>query len=369
MTISINLLPEFGWSICDRQIIGPGSVFQGHIELQLSETLKMDRLRLIFRAQESLVPYEIAPGIVRSKSTSLFTIHQILWDSKDGHRSRNAGNYSHPFTIQMPMTQYPPSTDNKFYGCTFKLIAVVESQQHEQQYETLLMKEQVMLYMPFVETTLLKRPLITTQHESGLNVVAKLHSLDYVPGDSILGTVTINSSSPISKKQLRVSLSLYQTITNLLFKDVPDSIQLVASTSINLSPVYDNSGDSSNSTYSSSLELDIPISLTPSFTYSKLSSTTYRLCLSVKRKGPLSIWSQGVKMDWPLTIGTLGAGVRSSSDLTLYSALNGVADHDQFTPKFVKAVEYEHALPIYEPSQLPDYEEPGLCGDVSSDLV
>jgi hypothetical protein len=150
-------------------------------------------------------------------------------------------------------------------------------------------------------------------------------------------------------------MKLYRTTTNLFFDDVPAITQLVASTSTRLSPV--ECGKDTPTVYSSALELDIPEDLAPTFTYSKLASVTYRLALSVKRKGPLAMWAQEVAIDWPLTIGTLGAGVRSSSDLMIYSALDSTVDSSQqLRPRFMKAVEYEDALPLYEPSRLPAYQ-------------
>jgi hypothetical protein len=116
------------------------------------------------------------------------------------------------------------------------------------------------------------------------------------------------------------------------------------------------SNDGSSTTYSAPLELDLPDNLVPTFTYSSLASVTYRLKLSVKRKGPLSMWAQEVTKDWPLTVGTLGAGLRSSPGLMVYSALDSTHDSEQYRPKFMKAVEYEDALPLYEPDRLPDYQ-------------
>ncbi|KAI8339237.1 hypothetical protein BC941DRAFT_451512 [Chlamydoabsidia padenii] len=352
MSLSIHLLPEFGWSVRDQPVFGPGSVFQGQVELKLDKPLVMDRLRLVFQGQECLLPLDVIPGIIRAKSSPLFGVQQTLWDSKDGLQSLDVGTYKYPFTIQMPMVQYPPSTTHEIYKCTFTLIAVAESK-YQTQYKTLILQKLEMLYMPFVETRLMKQRLVTAKQHSDLSVTTKLHSLDYVPGDTILGSLTVNttpSSSSSAKKPLEVSLKLYKTTTILAFDDVPCTTQLVASTCIKLLPT------GSTTTYTSSLELDIPDDLVPTFTYSRLASVTYRLGLSVKRKGPLSMWAQEVTMDWPLTVGTLGAGVRASSDLLVYSALDNVADIQQYRPRFMKAVEYEDALPLYEPDRLPDYQ-------------
>ncbi|KAI8092864.1 uncharacterized protein BX664DRAFT_384376 [Halteromyces radiatus] len=363
MSLSIHLLPEFGWSVRGQPVFGPGSVFQGHVELSLSQTLMMDRVRLVFQGQEALVPFHITPGVLRAKHTPLFAVQQTLWESKDGLRSLDADTYKFSFTVQMPQIQYPPTMDNETYKCSFKLIAVVEEQSSTgpSGYNTLFYSEESMLYMPFVETQLLKQPLVSKQQDSDLTLTTRLHALCYVPGDCILGSLTISStssSSSSSKKQLDVSLQVYQTITPLVFDDIPSSVRIVASTSKKLSPVYVSSSKSSSSsssvTYSSSLELDLPDNLTPTFTYGALCSVTYRLVLTVKRKGPLGMWAQELTKEWPLTVGTLGAGVRSCSDLLVYCADSTTTE--QLRPKFMKAVEYEDALPLYDSDRLPDYQ-------------
>ncbi|KAI8344637.1 hypothetical protein BC941DRAFT_409174 [Chlamydoabsidia padenii] len=347
MSLSIHLLPEFGWSVHDLPVFGPGSVFQGYVELELTEALTMDRLRLVFQGQERLVPVEIQPGVLRAKHIPLFCIQHILWDNKEGLRSLDVGHYKYPFTIQMPMIQYPPSMDDNFYNCTFSLIARVESQQQQSHYKNIITKVQRMTYMPFVETRLLKKPLTTALQQSDLHVITKLHSLGYLPGESILGSIIIHSTST-STKPLHLSFSLYQTITCLSFEDVPPLTRMVASNNTIVQSIHlENREDS----YSSSLTLEIPDILVPTFTYGKLITITYRLQLSVKRKGPLSMLSQEVKMDWPLIVGTLGSGVHSPYDLSIYSTSDG----DEAYPIFKKTVEYEDALPLYESTRLPGY--------------
>jgi hypothetical protein len=337
----------------------------GYVELDLSQALAMDRLRLVFQGQERIVPIEIRPGVIRTKHAPLFGIQHILWDSKDGLRSLDVGNHKFPFIIQMPLAQYPPTTtDHDWYNCTFDITAIVESQCRPSQYESILTNKHSMMYMPFVETRLLKKPLTTNQQYSDLQVATTLYSLAYVPGESLLASILITSHT--FKKPLSVSLSLQRTITCLAFDDVPDSILLIASTETTLPPSRqdddDNSkGSSATTTYASSLTLDLPDMLLPTFTYGKLSTITYRLCLSVKRKGALSLWANEIKTDWPLTVGTLG--LHTPSHLSVYSAL---MDEHQSRPVFVNTVEHDDELPLYESARLPDYHAATFATPTSS---
>lgn len=320
----------------------------------------MDRLRLVFQGQERILPIDIRPGVVRTKHAPLFGIQHILWDSKDGLRSLDPGNHKFPFIIQMPMAQYPPTTtDHDWYNCTFDITAIVESQSHPSQYESLITKKHSMVYMPFVETRQLKKPLATSQQNSDLQVITTLYSLTYLPGESVLASILIRS--PTFKKPLSLSLSLYRTITCLAFDDVPDSILLITSTETTCQGNEDSSKESSATAYSSSLLLDLPDMLLPTFTYGKLSTITYRLCLSVKRKGALSLWAHETKMDWPLTIGTLG--LHTPSDISVYSAVVG---EQQTRPVFMKTVEHDDELPLYESARLPDYHAATIATPTSS---
>ncbi|CAO3622795.1 unnamed protein product [Cunninghamella blakesleeana] len=421
-SLLITLLPEFGWSIHGKPVYGPGSVFQGNVELKLNnKPLKVDRIRLVFQGVESLPPFDISPGVVRGgKKNALFGVQQTLWESKDGLPLLNTNQtYSYSFTLQLPMVQYPPSmTNNDYYKCQYKLIAVAETQLPDSSYQSLFLNEEPVYYIPHVETRSLKQlplspsssssfllspsssssllspspsllslssssttstlqPLQLLQqqqnNQSDLMVSSKLQSLDYVVGDAILGSLQIVSSingtnhpsSSLMKKSLDVQLKVYQIIKNLEHDDVPVNNRVVVSKEFKLYPVNTTAATNQNKkkitnlTYSNNIELDLPIDLTPTFTYSSLASITYKLCITVKRKGPLSMWAEEMNMEYPLTMGTLGYGVRSNSDIQLYTCVDRTSVH----PTFMKSLEYEDALPVYVSDKLPNYS------DVSSSLV
>ncbi|CAO3612247.1 unnamed protein product [Cunninghamella echinulata] len=364
--LTITLLPEFGWSIHGTPVYGPNSCFSGEIQLKLSKAFKIDRVRLVFQGVESLPPFDVSPGVVRGKKNALFGVQQTLWESKDGSPMLDANTYHYSFTLQLPNVQYPPSVRNDYYACNYKLIAVAELQSQNGSYETLFINEEPVLYMPYVETRPLKQPSLVQQQQqqSDLTVFTKFQSFDYVVGDSIIGSIQVNSFinsnsnqnvSTLMKKSIEVSLRVYQTTKNLLFDDVTGSTCLVAYNNYKLYPVSTTTIDKKKSklSYSSNIELDLPFDLPPTFTYSSLASMTYKLCINVKRKGPLSMWADEVNMEYPLTMGTLGYGVRSSPDLQVYT----LVDKTIVRPTFMKSLEYEDALPVYTSDKLPTYND------------
>jgi hypothetical protein len=137
--------------------------------------------------------------------------------------------------------------------------------------------------------------------------------------------------------------------------------QLIASNTIKLSGCKDQ-GQSSNRSISSTFDisLPIPVETTPSFSYSPIFSIGYQLQISIKQK---KIWSALLELpDIPITIGTLGYGIRSSQELKVYSAFKSVFDQGQDNtdtlpvPRYLQVVEYEDCLPPYEDQRLPLYE-------------
>lgn len=54
ISISIELLPEFGFTVQDEPVYGPGSVFQGIVHLKMKETpVAADRIVIAFRGAEN----------------------------------------------------------------------------------------------------------------------------------------------------------------------------------------------------------------------------------------------------------------------------------------------------------------------------
>ncbi|KAG1170631.1 hypothetical protein G6F70_002094 [Rhizopus microsporus] len=180
--IHIELLPEFGFTVQNEPVYGPGSVFQGIVHLKLKEVpVAADKIILTFRGAENATAIHNGSYFIQS-----------LWQRTRKDCLLAETEYHFPFTIQMSVTQFPPSLEHKLYQSKFILTAKLIRSAF-----TLptMMTQKEINYMPFIETSLLKKPVITTKNNNTKPfVTVKLHSLEYVPGDTIPITITCYSS-------------------------------------------------------------------------------------------------------------------------------------------------------------------------------
>ncbi|KAI8062905.1 hypothetical protein BC940DRAFT_308027 [Gongronella butleri] len=378
--LTLHLLPEFGWTLQNKPVFGPGSVFQGHAQLTLHEPLALDRVRLVFQAKEEGAMLHYKQGGDDAHPTSLFAVQQTLWESKDGCKHLEAGTHAFAFTVQMPMVQFPPSMDHALYQCQFKLVAVAEKLRDacddaRTRYKSLLLREEELVYMPFVATSVNKQPFHATQEQGELKVTTALPSLDVLLGNALEGTVHVSlpAASSTKAKSLHFTATLHQCVlptltaaTHANLEANPTAMRAVAQLAFKMDPEAPRKNDdASQPTYHSAFRLPIPEDLPPTFTYGQLVTVTYRLVLVVKRKGPLGMWANAWTREFPVTLGTLGIGLHAPPDLQVYTTL--MADDDetmlQRRPKFMKAVEYEDALPLYEPAKLPEYHSVAAATD------
>ncbi|RCH84823.1 hypothetical protein CU097_008433 [Rhizopus azygosporus] len=355
--IHIELLPEFGFTVQNEPVYGPGSVFQGIVHLKLKEVpVAADKIILTFRGAENATAihngtYFIVPLL----KNTFFGMQQSLWQRTREDCLLTETEYHFPFTIQMPMTQFPPSLEHKLYQCKFILTAKLIRSTF-----TLptVMAQKEINYMPFIETSLLKKPVITTKNNTKLFVTVKLHSLEYVPGDTIPITITCYSSPACgpfflqSNKAKRdqpaavssVLIELCETV-GLVHRQALSTKRIVAS---HLYRTCQITAACIGSEYH--VQLTLPIHLTPTINYSRIIKISYTLSVKVKsRLGPFH--SSTTNVDLPLKIGTLGYGIRASQDLQVC-----YVESPSNSPRFLRSLQYEEALPLYEPVRLPSYQ-------------
>ncbi|ORX59672.1 hypothetical protein DM01DRAFT_1405177 [Hesseltinella vesiculosa] len=359
--LNLVLLPEFGWTIQNKPVFGPGSVFQGHVDLNLCKRLLLDRVRLVFQARERLHYCQTANGVDENKAGLLFAVQQTLWESKQGNRQLDPGHHELAFTIQMPMVQFPPTVDQDFYKCTFKLIAVAERALPAGGFRTLLLHEEPLMYMPFVETSLNKLPFQIQQKQDDMVVTVAMPTLDVLLGEELRGQLQVCHTTTNKPKPLEYVLRLQQCMTPL-DEDLDPHTRDVASLVGKLLPGRNTQPDDDSkknktvlvASYETDFQLAVPEHLPPTFTYGRLAAITYRLVMTIKRNGPLGMWAYEWTKEVPVTLGTLGLGLHVPIDLHIYTTLPKETAQQQ-RPRFMKAIEYEDALPLYEPIKLPDY--------------
>ena len=295
----------------------------------------------------------------------LFAIKHVLW------KGQSFDPFSIDpllFTIQIPVIQYPPSIEeHEYYQCSFKLIAFVEREGN-----ILRSTEKKISYRPFIETCAQKRPI---DFFSGQ---IKLHALEYVPGDMITATIKRQFDSgapPISGStsiKRVITAKLYQISMLHSVQDLPKLTKIIASKSWN-EDQQQQGKDGGNR-----LDLlHIPSDVIPSFSYSSIMTVSYQLKVWIKQKKLGRFWkTTGQVAEFPLTIGTLGYGVRAPTQLLIYSTMplqqqrreeqvqgqqqeqqNSTSEGEQVVPRFVRAVEYTDSLPPYDSVRLPRYDD------------
>jgi hypothetical protein len=363
---------------------------KGYVNVKCNESsAKATRLRLVFQGSEAMLTYDVGPGVIRTQTNQLFGVRSVLWQKTDENELLNTTTtYKFLFTIQMPLVQYPPSIDHAFYRCCYKLSAYLDPSLG---YGEVPVMTQVKIdYIPLMETKLLKSPLYLEDLKKGKNqtppVSVKLHSIQYLSGDTIQANICItsdrispNNSSSLANHEYNVTLNLYQISKFNLDKE-PILTRLVCTQSHIIKT--DNTINNSNSSIEQSqhpVSLKIDEELPPSFDYSRIMSLSYKLKVKVyikKTRAPPSSVNNGqtrkkvkeimTTLPWtssalsmfetPIIIGTMGRGIRAMDGLKAYSRyLN--EDDPVPIPKFVKNLVHEDELPKYEPARLPLYND------------
>lgn len=341
-------------------------VIAGFVKLNTkSQEMMVERIRLAFYAFETIPPFDLSPGVLRTIKKTLFSVQHVLWDSNNQTLKLDTNaDYSFPFTIQMPMVQFPPSMNHDFYRCTFQLIAFIDTPSSMAKLTDPIRTDVSITCMPYVETSLLKLPLSMNSSKGHLSAKIKMSAREFIPGETIPISLNVESNKPApsndSLQYVTAHLKLVQTLHVVAFDDMNDQIKTVANASHKLLMI--NLLSSKGSYCYADLELKLPADITPSYDYGNLVQISYKLHISIEQKGPMGgIWNYNVKMnEVPITMGTLGYGIKSSNELKIYSMFESEPSSSKPMPlpKFMKAIEYEDALPLYDASRLPSYESP-----------
>ncbi|KAG2206691.1 hypothetical protein INT47_003633 [Mucor saturninus] len=367
ISISIELLPEFGFTVQDEPVYGPGSVFQGIVHLRMKESpVAADRIVIAFKgAENATAVHDGVKFLVPLLKNPFFGMQQTLWQRTREDCLLTEDHYQFPFTIQMPMIQFPPSMSHALYQCKFDLSAKLIRTTF-----TLptVVSHRSINYMPFIETTLLKQPIIELGSDSGLDASVRLHSLAYVPGDSIPITIVASRRHTHSNSSSKQKEDQPAEVNSILL-ELCETVALVQSRAVTMTKVVAShlykpnakgykyalvkTANGTGAEYQVSLPL--PVDLTPSINYSKIVKVSYTLHVKIKsnHSGFLigSIWNSNVDMELPLMIGTLGYGIRASQDLQVYYV------DTENSPRFLRSLEYEESLPLYESAKLPSYRD------------
>lgn len=322
-----------------------------------------DRIVLTFRgAEHATAVHDGIKFLVPLIKNPFFGMQQTLWQRTRDDCLLTESHYQFPFTIQMPMIQFPPSMDHALYQCKFDLSAKLIRTTF-----TLptVLTQRTISYMPFIETSLLKQPNIEEGYHNGLYASAQLHSLAYVPGDSI--PITVVTSRRHASKKKKTDEDQPAEVNSILL-ELCEKVELVQSRAVSITRVVASTLYKTNSKghkYSMTktrngggaeyqVALPLPVDLTPSINYSKVVRVSYTLRIKIKSSQCAlmgTFFNSVVDMELPLKIGTLGYGIRASQDLQVYYV------DTENSPRFLRSLEYEESLPLYESSRLPSYQQ------------
>ncbi|KAG2235985.1 hypothetical protein INT48_004315 [Thamnidium elegans] len=389
-SISIEILPEYGWSVGsdnNEQVFGPGTLFRGYVIVNCKEhSERASRLHLLFQGSESMLTYDIGLGAMRSSTIQFFKVHTTLWKKVDAlDVLKPMKTYKFLFTIQMPLVQFPPSMSHDFYKCTFKLTAYL--------YPSLefgkmpVVAQSNIQYIPCIETRVPKLPIYLQdtkkKKEEAIKLsssVVELSSIEFVSGSTIKAIIHVNKASntvsPISDI-LNVVLCLYQ-ISTFHIDDEPISERLVETQTHIIKTHASGTGQ-----YGVYLKLNEM--LPPSFAYGKVMCLSYKLKIKIYvkkskitnglennnaensihynddtkkslKKYLVLPWSSAVSVfESPIVIGTMGRGIRADDQLRVYTGISSRPRDALCIPSFIQDDESEDMLPEYEASRLPSY--------------
>ncbi|ORX59395.1 hypothetical protein DM01DRAFT_1404963 [Hesseltinella vesiculosa] len=343
--ITIELAPEFGLSLNGNKVFEPGSVFQGIVRVAIPEKLKLDKLFVIFFANESVQLHSTMESVIRGRQHQLFGTKHVLWESSHA-QPRPSTQYR--FTVQMPLLQLPPSIEYRplRYACRYRLSASLTCKGH-----TIAMAQIPLLYRPWV----IARPLKVPMFRHTRWVLVRIPSTDYVTGD----VVSLFVRPMAAMANWTVAVDLVQIVSLPCQRNderVPPSRKVVAASpavslpsgsckkkkshspsvdaSAALRTVTSSKGDQPPADGGSSrmvrdqvtVSLDIPLSLPPTCLYGRVTHIQYELALKVScYSSKWSLWpSQQDVIDIPIAVGTLGPGIHLPEGVEYYSDFGGV---------------------------------------------
>ncbi|KAI9489254.1 hypothetical protein BDB00DRAFT_844522 [Zychaea mexicana] len=319
-------------------IIMTGSVLRGIVDLTIHQSSFCDSLRLIFHASESLPLHTIGASITHRKYQQFFGTQKVLVSSQE----LEPGSHQLPFAFQLPQVQYPPSMEHKTsrYSCRFKLTLYAGAS------EVVASKEVV--YRPLVETRLLYTPLIKSFRVAKRSYSAKIHALDYLPGDTIFLRLMPHDSKNEGRNSSGAADNCGggSTIADVLLLQVVEIITLLNQHDVKLQPLvnvvassasikpsitcasclYNNNDEEG---FTGALSISLPSSLPPSVSYGRIITVSYRLRL-VLPSHKRSLWSainrdEKILFDLPITIGTAGYDTHNSmQQLQVYTTFSNI---------------------------------------------
>jgi hypothetical protein len=308
----------------------------GSVKVKTEKNIPQATIKILFVGSERLRPDVAAISGIMLEQRPIFAVRSILF-GKEGPQDIPIGEHQYHFAVQLPMVNYPPTFVHSMCSCSFRLIAVLESESTQRLYS-----EQSIRYIPYIETSPLKDTYTLTAHGSSMSVP----SLSYLQADTI--PIRFESkSSPVTSVSVKFR-------RRLSYGD--DGVE----DHLNETLAHEETKLTNTNTFDGTVYFKLPESIIPTIDYSSWMTMTYSLEVTVKRQ---KLMSTAAHYTVPLTIGTMGPGIRTPSDLKPYNQSKEDDDNSgrRVVPCFVQRIEYEDCLPEYASYKLPLYQNSSSC--------
>ena len=390
--ISFNILfypqyqDEHGQVMCH-----PGSVFEGVIQIKVTESMPVHHIKLVFKASGKIeyktgfltvilisslerVNYD-AMGWEKSKEDDnrLFAVRTIIWGlPSDEHLPESswpvltAGEHNFPFVLQMPVVNFPPTFQHHLIATAFNLFVSVQKAGEN---VPICSKPWPIAFRPIVETIPVKNLHAFTEETKLTNTITAMVSvprLAYNIHDKhqfIPVTVRFHADKqqePIHISQLRTYVKRYYGISYKTFSRNEATIITQ----------YDHPKLPTTCPSTITMKLRIPeeSDLPATLTYSPHLKVGYKLVVCAKmRHGPIHIKKKLFEM--PIIFGTLPAGTRAPRQLEPYSKLVENRSIILSKPVFLRSDHAEQDeqenLPAYDSGDMP----PVYSNSISSAVI
>ncbi|KAG2202140.1 hypothetical protein INT47_008112 [Mucor saturninus] len=362
--ISFNILFYPQYQNDDGQVVcHPGSVFEGVVQIKVTEPMPVHHIKLVFKASER-VNYD-AMGWEKTKNSDdrLFAVRTVLWGLPTGINIPvdawpvlDVGEHNFPFVCQMPVINFPPTFQHHLIATAFQLIVSVTKGGESL---PILSKPATVCFQPIIETIPVKNLYAFTEEtkvSSHISAVVTVPRLAYNINDknqSISVVVQFqsvsNSQDNVSVSQLRVQIKRYYSINYKTFSR--NETTVIAQ--------HDHPRVTSAGTVSINLDLpNSPDELPSTLTYSPHLTVEYKLVVTAKvRHGLMSFRKRLFEM--PVIFGTLPAGTKAPRQLEPYSNIVDNRSIMHSKPAFLrpepKAEDDSEFLPAYGDDRPPAY--------------
>ncbi|KAI9313531.1 hypothetical protein BX666DRAFT_2030313 [Dichotomocladium elegans] len=374
---AVEIQPQYCQGPDGNVLAHPGFTFEGSVRFLLSAPMTLRALRLVFRASERVNYDAMGWGKIEKGDGRIFSLRATLVTEDT---DLPAGTHVYPFTVEMPLVNYPPTFQHHLVASQIVLIAHMEYCHNRKEDDA---PPQVcdsdpypIHFLPILVTNsasiipkqpecrvsssnsdddpVYNDPRHCVENEHGRLVLPKtrfnVQNTEFIPVQlCILTTTTTSSSSPSPSHRVRLQLKRVLTVIHGSNRRTVSDI---------MSTRYlDTKSNTNNTPPSSYTRLALPRNCVPSVTYSDRFQIVYQITVSVRTKhGFILTWKKLFEI--PITLGTLPEGTTAPADLVKYNdPCIAIEPTGRWKPRFLRGSHQDEGLPAYDCVRPPEYTQ------------